>query len=40
MESASKALVPLMAILLLGLTVLIFIPEITLIVPRLLKMWG
>jgi C4-dicarboxylate transporter DctM subunit len=40
MESASKALVPLMAILLLGLTVLIFIPQITLIVPRLLKMWG
>jgi C4-dicarboxylate transporter DctM subunit len=39
-EASSKALVPLMLVLLAGLGILIFIPEITLIVPKLLKMWG
>jgi C4-dicarboxylate transporter, DctM subunit len=39
-EAASKALVPLMIALVAGLGVLIFFPEITLVVPRLLKMWG
>jgi len=39
-EEASKALAPLMLALIAGLGVLIFFPEITLVVPRLLKMWG
>lgn len=39
-EAASKALVPLMLALLAGLGVLIFIPDITLVVPKLLNMWG
>jgi tripartite ATP-independent transporter DctM subunit len=38
-EAASRALVPLMGALIAGLVVLIFIPEITLIVPRALGMW-